>query len=158
MKKTDELNELLNQYAKTFQSLTEIETKKITAAKTYNLEDLDACMKQEQVIILQIRGYEQKREKLQEELSLTGKKLNELLSLLPEEDQSNFSTSLDNLKNAYDEFRPVYDRATEILTINAHRIEVIINNMQSHAKAGSAYSPQGEIKSKNAHSFTNLKI
>ena len=58
--------------------LTQLQRQKIDAVRAHDLDVLNDCMKQEQVISLSLRGLEQKREKLLQALGLSGVSLLEL--------------------------------------------------------------------------------
>ena len=69
---------LLDQLGGTLDKLTEIERTKTAAVTKGDLNAVEECMKQEQVMSLSLRGTEQKREKLLAQLGLSGVPLREL--------------------------------------------------------------------------------
>ena len=54
----------LDKLGETLEQLTEVEREKTAAVGRGDLDAVDACMKREQVFSLNLRGFDQKREKL----------------------------------------------------------------------------------------------
>ena len=59
---------LLNDYIALFDALIEVEQEKLIAAKKNRVTFVEEAMKKEQVFILKLRGFDKKREQLQQKL------------------------------------------------------------------------------------------
>ena len=62
--------QLLEELGGELEQLITIQNQKIQAVRAHDLDQLNDCMKQEQAISLALRGLEQRRDKLVQELGL----------------------------------------------------------------------------------------
>ena len=75
---------LLRQLTETVEQLAEVERQKAGAASRGDVAGVDECMKREQVLSLSLRGIDQKRDKMIEQLGLRGVPLRDLVEHSPE--------------------------------------------------------------------------
>ena len=106
---------MLDNLGATLEKLTEIERTKTAAVGRGDLEGVEACMKQEQVISLSLRGTDQKREKLLAQLGLSGVPLRELEERGPREAHMETRRAVESLRRKYE----------NTLECNLHAIERI---------------------------------
>ena len=114
---------LLDGLGNTLEKLTEIERTKTAAVGRGDLDGVEECMKQEQVISLSLRGAEQKREKLLAQLGLAGVPLRELEARGPVETHMETRRTVETLRRKYEVFQSASEVARSTLECNLHVIE-----------------------------------
>ncbi|MDR3765419.1 MAG: flagellar export chaperone FlgN [Butyricicoccus sp.] len=82
----DSLIQLMRDLTKTLDQLTTVQKAVASAVHADDLTALGECMKKENALSLTLRNIDQKREKLQQELGLSGVKLSELPAKIPDEE------------------------------------------------------------------------
>lgn len=112
----DRLGQLLEQ-------LTEVEREKTAAVGRNDLDTVDACMKKEQVFSLNLRGFDQKREKLLAKMGLAGTTLRQLEGLAPPEAAVETRQAVEKLRQRYQVFQSASEVARNALECNLHAIE-----------------------------------
>ena len=117
--------EQLEKLGDTLEQLTVIEREKTAAVSRGDLEAVDACMKREQVFSLNLRGFDQKREKLLAKMGLTGSTLRQLEDQAPPEALLETKQTAERLRQRYQVFRSASDVARNTLECNLHEIEKI---------------------------------
>lgn len=115
---------LLGRLSGTVAQLTDIERKKNEAAARGDVDGVDECMKQEQVMSLSLRGIEQKRTALADRLGLRGVPLRELAAHSPEGLAVETRKAADELRGQYEMFKAASDAARNTLEVNLRAIEL----------------------------------
>ena len=113
----------LDRLADTIGQLTEVEREKTAAVGRGDLEAVDACMKKEQVFSLNLRGFDQKREKRLAKMGLTGTTLSQVVDHAPPETIMETKRTVENLRQRYQVFQSASDVARTALECNLHEIE-----------------------------------
>lgn len=116
---------LLDSLGATLDKLREIERTKTAAVGKGDLDGVEACMKQEQVISLSLRGMDQKREKMLAQLGLTGVPLRELEERGPRESHMETRRAVESLRRKYEVFQSASEVARNTLECNLHAIEQV---------------------------------
>lgn len=114
---------MLDSLGAALDKLTEIERTKTAAVGRGDLDGVEACMKQEQVISLSLRGMDQKREKMLAQLGLTGVPLRELEERGPREAHMETRRTVEALRRKYEVFQSASEVARDALECNLHTIE-----------------------------------
>ena len=97
----DTLLHFFTELQQELERLTQLQRQKIDAVRAHDLDVLNDCMKQEQVISLSLRGLEQKREKLLQALGLSGVSLLELDRHCQPEHRAAVSQAAEGLRKQY---------------------------------------------------------
>ncbi len=113
----------LEKLAKTLEQLTEVQREKTAAVGRGDLDAVDACMKREQAFSLNLRGFDQKREKMLAGLGLTGTRLDQLEARAPAEVSLETKRVVEKVRQQYKVFRSAADVARTALECNLHEIE-----------------------------------
>lgn len=113
----------LDRLGETLEQLTEIEREKTAAVSRGDLEAVDECMKREQVYSLNLRGFDQKREKLLAKMGLTGSTLGQLEDQSPEEAILETKRTAEKLRQRYRVFQSASEVARNTLECNLRAIE-----------------------------------
>ncbi len=135
--------QLLDQLGETMERLTVIEREKTAAVSQGALDKVEACMKQEQVISLSLRGMEQKRGKMLEQLGLKGVPLRELEERGPRESHLETKAVVERLRRRYEVFQSASEVARNTLECNLRTIENIQKAAEDQAAQGGP-PPEGQ--------------
>jgi len=114
----------LNSLAHTLEQLTQVEQEKNTAAAQGDLLGVEECMKREQVLSLSLRGIDQKRDKMIEQLGLRGVPLRDLVEHSPEGLEVETRRVADTLRQQYEVFQAASSAARNTLEVNLRAIEL----------------------------------
>lgn len=117
---------------KTIGQLTEIEKKKTLAVSEGRLDEVEACMRQEQALSLSLRGFDQKREAMLARMGLTGVPLRQLEDHAPDELLMETKRTAEKLRGQYEMFQTASQVARNTLECNLRVLE------QLQAEAGQA--------------------
>lgn len=154
-----QLKELIDRYPGLFKELEAVEQHKYQGAKDSDLEALNTAMKEEQVLILTLKGYEQKREALYRELDIPEKtSLRNLSGVLPEDAREDMEHCTRELLTAYESFRSTYEKTREILMLQARVTDRKLKELDRRAAAASPYQPDGTRESPSFHTMKNIHI
>jgi len=107
----------------TLEQLTAVEREKAAAVGRSDLGAVDACMKKEQVFSLNLRGMDQKREKLLAQMGLPGYTLRQMENLAPPEAAVETKEVVQALRQRYQVFQSASEVARNALECNLHAIE-----------------------------------
>lgn len=127
---------LLREVKETLTSLTEVEQEKIRAVQADDLDALNACMKQEQVLSLALRGYDQKRELAMTGLRLKGVPLSGLVDRAPEPLRLETKELVEEMQRQYQLFQGAAEVARNTLECNLHQIEKVLHQMGAQESDG----------------------
>lgn len=127
---------LLGSLTKTLEQLSDVERKKTEAVSRGDLMAVDECMKQEQVLSLSLRGFDQKRETALKALGLEGVKLSGLTDRAPEDQLLETRQVVERLQRQYEIFQSASQVARNTLECNLRMIE------RFQQQAGEAAPPQ----------------
>ena len=92
---------LLGRVTRALEELTGVEQEKIRAVNERDLPAVEQCMKKEQVCSLNLRGLDQKREKLMDQLGMRGVPLREIMSRCPPGAEQETKEAAEALRRQY---------------------------------------------------------
>ncbi len=130
--------DFLKELTAELKNLTELQKSKLKAIEEHSLDALNDCIKKEQAISLKMRGIEQKRVKLLNELGLSGTKMADISQKCPAQHKENVEKQVEATMSAYDEYKSIQTKATAEIARNmkfvetslAHRGYVLENDEQ----------------------------
>ena len=131
--------DLLRDLSETLAQLTTIEQQKTQAVREDDLAKLNECMKQEQVLSLTLRGYEQKRQTLLTALPLHNIPLSRLAAHVPSEQALEAKAVAEALLREYSLFKGSFEVAQNTLECNLHQIEQYLDEAGAAPLAGNGY-------------------
>lgn len=143
---------LLKELADKLDQLGQCAQDKRTAVHNDDLLALDEVLKREQVLALALRGLEQKRKALLDQLKLGDVPLNELSKHYPESLAMEAKETAEQLRQSYRIYRSHADAARNSLELNLHQIEKVIAAAGIDPSAGSGYEAPGVEPPKNMKS------
>ena len=126
---------LLGRVTRALEELTGVEQEKIRAVNERDLPAVEQCMKKEQVCSLNLRGLDQKREKLMDQLGLRGVPLREIMSRCPPGAEQETKEAAEALRRQYAIFQTTSEASRNALEIHLHIIEEL------HKRAGGGELP-----------------
>lgn len=121
--------ELLREISGTLARLTGVQREKARVVRLDDLRGLDTCIKQEQAISMELRGYEQKRESALEALGLAGVSLSGLYDRAPVDCRGETREAVEELMLQYQHFHSASEVARNTLECNLHEIEKVLKDL-----------------------------
>lgn len=142
--------ELLRELSGSLEQLAQLAQDKAAAVRQDDLIGLDAVLKQEQAMALNLRGAEQRRLKLAAQLGLDATSLDDLPSRCPPELELQAGQTVEQLRQSYAIYRGCADMARNLLELNLHQIEkTIAASGADPANSGAGYQPPNVEPPKN---------
>ena len=123
---------LMSSLTRTLEELTQVEREKNDAASQGDLAGVEACMKREQVMSLSLRGLDQKREKLLDQLGMRGIPLRGIMDHCPDGAEEETARAADALRRQYAVFQSASEASRSTLEIHLH----VIEELQKQANGG----------------------
>ena len=141
---------LLGELSAGLERLAELAQDKAAAARQDDLLALDEVLKQEQAMTLSLRGLEQRRSRMVDQLGLNGVSLADLPEHCPPELEADARRSEQALRDSYKVYRSCADMARATLELNLHQIEKVITASGGDpVELGMGYRPAGSEPPKN---------
>lgn len=138
----NEFQEVLQKLILLFQELTSLESKMLNAAREQQIAVLESHMIKEQAFIMQLRGLEKEKDRIQAEAGYAGMSFHEILEVLDGEEKARFLPLFDEMSRAMQMFQEVHEDLTVIMEVNLHQINKKINDAEGQtygeSRAGSA--------------------
>ena len=113
----------LSELRQALDSLTALEQRKLSAVQAGNLEELDSCMKQEQIATLDLRGREQKRAAMLKELGLEQVPLRDLPGHCPDQYRAQASEMVQQILRSYQVLSSAQTAARTVMESNLRHIQ-----------------------------------
>ena len=146
--------ELIQQFIELFDRMTPLEQSKLEVVSRNQVALLEDIIKKEQAEIMALRGLDQKRERMQEELGWKDLTFQEILRRLPEEERPDMKQLFDELAARVKQFQSVTESSKTIMEVNLHAI----NQMAARQGGGTkTYKEDGSVEAGPAH-FTDRRI
>lgn len=127
---------LLRELGETLAKLTEVEHQKITAVRHDDLSLLNDCMKQEQVLTMTLRGYEQKRQTILQAQNVSDVTLRSISAHVPDAYRAEAKQVGETLLRQYQLFKGAFEVAQNTLECNLHQIEKHLQDLGSEPASG----------------------
>lgn len=143
-----------------FEDMVLLESDKVKAASDNNIIKVEECMKKEQADILKLRGLEQKRLKLQQELGFDNMTFQEVVAHAPNEYQPELNSLLKQMKDVIIRFQAANDSAGKVIEVNLHKIDKIITQLKEQQQIepdGKSYNSSGTAEKTQRH-FSARKV
>lgn len=141
--------DLLRDLGASLDQLSQLAQEKIASVQDDDLTALDEVLKQEQAMSLNLRGLEQRRLKLVDQLNLDGVPLDHLSGHYPQELQPHARHTTEALRRSYELYRSYADAARSTLELNLHELDKAI--------AASGGAPEGSGMPSGTEPPKNMK-
>ena len=113
---------LLSELEQTMESLTKLQSRKIEAVRSHDLDELNECMKQEQAVSLSLRGMEHRRDKLLKELGMSGISIREMTVRCPAEHREATAAATEQLLRQYEQLHSAQEAARTVVEKDLRRV------------------------------------
>lgn len=155
----NDLLTLLKKHVDFFNEMTVVQQEKLDATRIHDISALEECLKKEQAGTLMLRGLDKKRLALQEELSFQDMPMRQIITLLPEECQYEFTQVFKSLETAYSRYKKAGEAAKEAIELNLHQVNKTLDSLKAKTKtaSGEVYSQEGSV-STDTLTFKDIKI
>lgn len=116
---------IIDEYIELLEKLTIFEQQKLEAVSTKATEQLDNFLKEEQVYLLQLRGLDQKREKLQKDSGLEGLTYRQIIDKAQGTERTQLETSYEILSARTKVFKQTINTLKSYIDIRLHSIDEV---------------------------------
>lgn len=150
MEKFDSFCELMKEYIQLFDTLIQIQEDKIEAINKNHITGVESCMNQEQAAVLKMRGLELQRDAVMKELHCEDLTFQQVI----EQNSANSASLLplyQQLSNRLQTFRSISDTAKDLIEVNLH---VINSVLEKNGETAHHYSKDGNNEASPKH-FTS---
>ena len=154
MHKLSDFQELIRQFIELFERMIPLEQSKLEVVSRNQVTQLEDIIKKEQAEIMALRGLDQKRERIQEELGWKDMTFQEILKRLPEEQRPDMKQLFDELATRVTTFQSVTESSRTIMEVNLHAINQMV---ASQGGGRSTYKEDGSVETGPSH-FTDRRI
>ncbi len=127
----EQFEQVIADLTKVIQQLTTIAQFKLKAASQKQVATIDECMTKEQALIMQMKGLERKRERIQEELGYGGLKFQELLAKVPLEKRESLLPMFDLLSREIQLFQVISEDAAKIMQVNLREVNKALEAIEN---------------------------
>lgn len=135
-----------------------LENKKLDTIITNNVAQLDSIMKEEEVVILQFRGLEKKREMVQKDLGFPSLSFREIVEQSTPPHKETLTMHYQDINEKMKEVKAITDCTKKHIELHLHSLDILITNFQKE-KTSTNYTKTGEKKPREmAPKFTQTKI
>lgn len=146
--------ELIEQFIALFDRMIPLEQSKLEVVSRNQVARLEEIIKKEQAEIMTLRGLDQKRERMQEDLGWKDLSFQEILKQLSEEQRPKVKQLFDELASRVTAFQSVTESSRTLMEVNLHTINQIL---AKHTGGAQTYGEDGSVKTGPAH-FTDRRI
>lgn len=132
----------LSELRQALDALAALEQRKLRAVQAGNLEELEACMKQEQVATLDLRGREQKRAALLKDLGLERIPLRDLPGHCPAQCKRQASEIVQQILRSYQMLSSAQTAARTVMESNLRHIQQELEHRETFHQGHPAVRPK----------------
>jgi len=137
--------EVIKEMLALFSDLIGFENKKLDAIAANDVALLDQYMKDEQVYLLKMKGLEQKREKVQEQLGAAGLSFSELIGRFSGPEQDALNALYDELSAKTTEVKDAVTGTKRYIDLHLNSITALLEKLEGNA---ATYGKDGVKKQK----------
>jgi len=139
-------------------SVIALENQKLDAIASNDISELDRIMKEEQAIILQFRGLEKKRDKIQDDLGLSSLTFREMIDKDTLSNSKELAKLYQQMNEKMKEVKTVTDCTKKYIELHLHSLDTLITNLQN-GNSDVNYNKIGEKQPREmTPRFTRIKI
>ncbi len=135
------------------ESLTIIQKQKAVAIETHSVQGIDECIKKEQAASLKMRGLEQQRIKVLNELGLTGTKMEQMEDKCPDEYKNKIKELVEKTTQTYNDFSKEQAKVKQLIHRNLNIVETSLKS-----RGVMLNEEDFDLPKKNTNNKTDIKI
>lgn len=137
----DKFKKVIRDMIALFEDHLPLEQKKLKAVQMDDVATVEACMTQEQALVLKLRGLDQKRERVMKELGWDGKTFSQIVASAPEEERQELQKLFEDLDRSMGVFKDVNDNAMTTMEVHLRDIEKVIKIKDPEGRYGQEGNP-----------------
>ncbi len=138
-----EFQDIIRRLILLFQELTGIESKMLEAARAQHMAELESLMIKEQASVMQLRGLEKEKDRIQEANGYGGMSFQQILETMDETDKEQILPLFDEMSRAVQMFQEIHENLTVIMQVNLRQIDKVINDPEGHIYSGKRSGSDG---------------
>lgn len=138
----DKFHGFLTELEGNFTKLSQLLHNKLAALERFDVDRLDAIIKEEQVFVLLSKSFDANVASYRQKLGLSGEKLSDIIGELPVEEQARFQSTFQRLKAALDEVKTLNLKCQDLIEERLYSLDKAIKELDR--SAGATYSKQGD--------------
>jgi flagellar biosynthesis/type III secretory pathway chaperone len=138
----DKFHGFLTELEGNFTKLSQLLHNKLAALERFDIDRLDAIIKEEQVFVLLSKSFDANVASYRQKLGLSGEKLSDIIGELPVEEQARFQSTFQRLKAALDEVKTLNLKCQDLIEERLYSLDKAIKELDR--SAGATYSKQGD--------------
>lgn len=142
---------LIKDYIELFDTLIDVEQEKLDAVTTDDIIKVEESIKQEQAVILRLKGLEHRRELAQTSMDMKDLTFREILEQAPEDVSTAMNPVFQELIRKVRTFQSINDNAKDAIHVKLHHIQSMLNP----SSEGKTYSSSGTDSPSEGTHFTN---
>ena len=143
----DKLLEILEESAELYKNFLELEYKKYDTVIKNDIDTLDDIVSKEQVFYLQMRGNEQKREKVICDMGYKDMSLKEIIQANNKADTCNLNDKYEDLCKLITDVKKISNLCKTLLEVRMHRIDKVMKQLGEEENTYSNKQVSGKAKS-----------
>lgn len=148
-----EFHEVIQKLILLFQDLRAIESKMLEAAREKRIGILENYMTKEQAFIMQLRGLEKEKDRIQAEAGYEKMSFREILEMLSGEERADFLSLFEKLKQEVQMFQEVHEDLTVITEVNLREVSKKLDKAE-----GYIYSDDKQTGTAGLKSVTSKRV
>ena len=143
----DKLLEILEESAELYKNFLELEYKKYDTVIKNDIDTLDDIVSKEQVFYLQMRGNEQKREKVIGNMGYKDMSLKEIIQANDKADTRNLNDKYEELCKLIIDVKKISSLCKTLIEVRMHRIDKVMKQLGEEENTYSNKQVVGKTKS-----------
>ncbi|MCL2579651.1 MAG: flagellar protein FlgN [Oscillospiraceae bacterium] len=132
----DKFYSYLNDLDKGFDKLAALLLDKLEALDMVDVDRLDRIIKEEQVYVLQSKGFERNIQVYKDQLRLSGQTLSQVIDELPEEERHRFGDVFRRLSVSLEKVKGLNDKCQDLSHNRLHAIDKAIKEIDRSSNKG----------------------
>ncbi len=149
----ERFKKVINDLIVLFEESLPLEHEKLKAVQNDDVAAVEDCMRREQAVMMKMKGLEQKREKVQQELGWQDKSFREIINAVPEDDRQEMKELFDRLSNAVKVFQDANQSALDMMKVHLKDIERVMKIKDAEGR----YNQDGNALN-SERPMTNQKV
>jgi len=139
-----------------YRKFLDFEKEKLGFLEQDRLDQLDECIKREQVFVLKARGLEQERAELMLKISQPQARFRELIPLFPSGSQEQMRDLYEKLSSVLTDFQETSRKSNLLLEQKLHQSSAVLNQLKGRPELQKMYGEK--LHSSSSPAFFSKKI
>ena len=142
----NQLCSVLNSICTLFDRLLVVENNKLDAIAINDVDMLDEYMRAEQAFTMELRGLDARREKILEDLGLSGLTMSTIIERYSGEDRTKLSVIFEKLQERTEEIQVAVACTKRFIELHLQSLDLVLDRMGEQKAVDASYVQTGEKK------------